>query len=987
MKEKNKSKKKAKSEQSLRASILEILRKHDPALIEGKGVPAWSVDIADRVRKETLARGLGDLGIQCVNSFLHDAEVRGLGPLGRLSATRNLQITASRIRYMKAEDYRFVTTLIDRINSTFGELSGCDDPHVIGGLAILSGALHSGIVIPQHLRQLLIRNTTLEEAMGFTFVCLDLERRSNKAKCDQTKDTDRSNERDEKHALDIEKRDGHTRRQALQPATALLVRTYRAKIDQKPWPSAIEALTAALQFLGLPTLDLGKLSRLAKGYWALHLPSWMLEVMQNPDLCPSVNQHTWNRWVRNDRERASEIPLPESGLGEEVLLGFNAPEGPDCIDGNRLGTATSALISTLRRKKKEPAVDQDIFVERLKAWRQTHGQLGGWLNPLHDWLVFQATGKEGGVFSKTSPLRASALMRYCSGFFHIVMEETRLIPFAGARNDLSLEYAIQRIAQRILSTKSPMPGVVGFRNFLYLLRQKLQITPDLDECFDVAGLPVLHRCRLITLSDYRNARALIHQRYGNHPLAELQLKVALALGYRAGLRSGELCSRQIADFKFVTNEGKLQADLRIRTNEIYDLKSLSSKRTIPLHVLMTQDEMMELYSFLDMRKASLEASARESDLPFSDLAMQRARYLDREICSTIQEILRDVTFDKNVVFHDLRHSAASFMMIRILDEGQFRHAFGGIPDYAAMRSEFGDHLPLSFSLNGPQEDHPSRLYALARILGHLDPRTSLMYYVHTADFIIACALQREIRLPLAVRSMFGTIKADSLRRREQRHRSGVIPRPKKRTLIKKGSAASNRRPRVTQRHSHGLVGSYSADTTRKILLGIVSDNLSSAKRKSFGITDDAIEKAFDVLESGMTSSDALHLFAVKEVLSKRMVLNNLDALVENVVRRRLPSWIKQVEAIGNDPLRTRFSSEQDAKERLAVLQRNGLHSHLAIRSRKSKDADEATVFDFVVPGFRIRAIQVLMPIAALVALGITPIAEGDKAVHTIPSAN
>ena len=225
---------------------------------------------------------------------------------------------------------------------------------------------------------------------------------------------------------------------------------------------------------------------------------------------------------------------------------------------------------------------------------------------------------------------------------------------------------------------------------------------------------------------------------------------------------------------------------------------------------------------------------------------------------------------------------------------------------------------------------------------------------------------------MEVKSMFGTIKADSLRRKEQRHRSGITPRIKRLKSGRRAKVAPHPRPRVKQRHSFGLVGSYSAETTRKILLGIVSDNLSLAKRKALGITEPVIERAISVLDSGMTSLNTFHLSAVEEVLSKRMVLSGLDALVENVVRKRLPSWIEQIEAIGDDPLRVRFSSEQEAKERLAVLQRNGLHAHIAIRAKNNKDASEAVAFEFVVPGFRIRAIQALISIAALIALNAVP---------------
>ncbi|WP_460890986.1 hypothetical protein, partial [Ramlibacter alkalitolerans] len=101
-------KKKEKAEKEtperLSAVIHSILRANDPALASGQGQPAWNRDIAARVRSEIQKRGLGDAGINLVNSLLHHAEIRGLGTFGRLEPSRQLRISASRIRYIKAED-------------------------------------------------------------------------------------------------------------------------------------------------------------------------------------------------------------------------------------------------------------------------------------------------------------------------------------------------------------------------------------------------------------------------------------------------------------------------------------------------------------------------------------------------------------------------------------------------------------------------------------------------------------------------------------------------------------------------------------------------------------------------------------------------------------------------------------------------------------------------------------------------------------------
>ena len=963
-------KKKEKTEKEtperLSAVIHSILRANDPALASGQGQPAWNREIAARVRSEIQKRGLGDAGINLVNSMLHHSEIRGLGTFERLEPSRQLRISASRIRYVKAEDLTSARALLDGLNQNFQAICECSDPRVVAGALLVSGALHSGILIPSHLEQLLVRTKVKESLMGLDFIALDLTTKGLKKKIAED---DGSNNADQGsnpfNAMDA--RTDHPHRQALQSPTAYLSRRYTKAIDRLPWPTPCAALHALTAFLGLPTINLKALTRLARGHWALQLPSWMIEVMQNPDLCCSMNESTWGRWIRAERRDADASPEPDAGLVDLSAWGGEIVSGT-CTDGHRLAFATRALMSTLRRKKGESALQRHDFIERLHEWQRTHGQLGGWISTLHEWLTRQALCHEGGVFSTRNKLGPSGLLRYCSGFFHVFVEETRLVPCKTSGDTVEIERAIHRVVERILAVKSPGPGIVGFRSFLGFIAQAFRIDLELDEDFDLAGLPMSHRSRLVSPLDYRAARALIEQNHRSQPYAALRLKVALALGYRVGLRSGELGSRKVSDFVLITAEGRVIGDLRVRDNELYDLKSRSGKRTIPLHALLTPVEMRELYSFLDLRKSMLGGTGWESNLLFADIAKPRANYVDTEVCDEVAEILRRVTFDPNVVFHDLRHSAASMLMIRLHDEGRLKGAFDGLPGYAKMREEFGNHLPLSFTLCGPQADHPSRVYAAARILGHLDPRTTLMYYVHTADLIIGATIQKLSRLPPDTQSLIDGVKPDSVKRRERRRRAGSAPRRMKRTRVRAPKGANPTKKRVYGRHDLGLAGSYSIAHARKVLFGILSGQLLESRRKELRITDEVIERVIPLANTHHPSDGELAFDAVVTALSEEGSLSGLELLIDNVVRKRKPTWIAQVEALGDSPLRIWFSTKEQAEARLEVLQRNGLHKSLRLRKAVDPKTKTSEGFEFFRHGQKQGAIEILLPMFALIAL-------------------
>ena len=243
-----------------------------------------------------------------------------------------------------------------------------------------------------------------------------------------------------------------------------------------------------------------------------------------------------------------------------------------------------------------------------------------------------------------------------------------------------------------------------------------------------------------------------------------------------------------------------------------------------------------------------------------------------------------------------------------------------------------------------------------------------MYYVHTADLIIGATIQKLIRLPPDTQSFIDGVKPDSVKRRERRRHAGSAPRRTKRTRVHVPKSANKTKKRVYGRHDLGLAGSYSTAHARKVLFGILSGQLLESRRKELRITDEVIERVIPLANTHHPSDGESAFDAVVTALSEEGSLSGLELLIENVVRKRKPTWIAQVEALGDSPLRIWFPTKEQAEARLEVLQRNGLHQSLAIRKAIDPKAKSSEGFEFFRKGYRHGAIEILLPIFALAAL-------------------
>lgn len=226
---------------------------------------------------------------------------------------------------------------------------------------------------------------------------------------------------------------------------------------------------------------------------------------------------------------------------------------------------------------------------------------------------------------------------------------------------------------------------------------------------------------LASFSDVENALSYIEHKYKDEGKDLARLRIAIILGFYAGLRVSEIFHINVSDL--MTDGGYT---LYIRKS-----KSLSGIRCVPISLLLPDNYLKEVVAFF-----------RASDLhgkitPFAD----SDPYVESRECS---RIIRKI-FAKNgsdIGFHDLRHSFANWFLLRAIasiSEARYLPPHAPFfkeelfsPKYLKRVSQimhgFGE-------LSMGQSLFSYILPALAKILGHAGPVTTVSSYIHIADWL------------------------------------------------------------------------------------------------------------------------------------------------------------------------------------------------------------------------------------------------------------
>jgi integrase len=237
--------------------------------------------------------------------------------------------------------------------------------------------------------------------------------------------------------------------------------------------------------------------------------------------------------------------------------------------------------------------------------------------------------------------------------------------------------------------------------------------------------------------------------YGADPVETLICQVVLTLTFRVGLRRGEVFGLRVCD---IQDRGGLY--LHVRRYPGHRLKTPNATRTVRIDALLTMRERALVRKWVATRKLGHDNLEEHELGQLRLLARPGAVEGPASVDGTVRRVMQAVhavTKDARLVLHHLRHSAASWLWLKLRapDYPELQRYTSSMP---ALCAELRWSRRLRVQLCGAT-DGPSRAYSnvVAKVLGHGVPLTSLEHYIHTADLFLAATTARTVKsLPVKV---------------------------------------------------------------------------------------------------------------------------------------------------------------------------------------------------------------------------------------------
>lgn len=232
------------------------------------------------------------------------------------------------------------------------------------------------------------------------------------------------------------------------------------------------------------------------------------------------------------------------------------------------------------------------------------------------------------------------------------------------------------------------------------------------------------RASLVTEVEFKTALALVDQLSPTVTCPDpTAAKVALILGFRAGLRPAEATRPRLDDVRIESDT----VVLAVRSNQQSKAKTPNARRLVPLHLLLPSAELDLFTRYVQQRKRT---AGRGAFLLPSD---------PNELGRFVLFVLQQVTGGQNVRRYDLRHSFATCLAVTMLLPdplpGQQAPDFpfpGFGPDCISIerRDALRPHL-LGYNMGRPS------LFALTFLMGHAGPHRAANTYVHLLDWVLS----------------------------------------------------------------------------------------------------------------------------------------------------------------------------------------------------------------------------------------------------------
>lgn len=254
--------------------------------------------------------------------------------------------------------------------------------------------------------------------------------------------------------------------------------------------------------------------------------------------------------------------------------------------------------------------------------------------------------------------------------------------------------------------------------------------------------------------------------------ANADQQICLILGFRCGLRYGEVKGLRAQDFLV----GEQVFELTVIRNEHRELKNATTRRVLPLHLLLDPGETKILKKRVKERVAAL-GIADGQNLIVDDAVVGMSGDGSVGAETALNLILNEAAFGsdslvsseklpaeaghdnvkkippeksttttlRSVRYHHLRHSFGTYLLTTMLLPDDFRDA--PIPTQLRSVISFSRKDRIVESVLGKQKLGQHSLHAISVLLGHIVPETTIRSYSHLLDLSILHYVSRRVAGP------------------------------------------------------------------------------------------------------------------------------------------------------------------------------------------------------------------------------------------------
>jgi len=439
--------------------------------------------------------------------------------------------------------------------------------------------------------------------------------------------------------------------------------------------------------------------------FAFQYPAYLLGAISGRNTSTSLPEKRWRQLVLGQRTFEDSISAYKEN---PVVIGDSRLSAP-ATNTNVDLVVSSKLLKDLRcivykaRNEKRPTFKE--ISQLLAASSVKTSSAAPIVHILNLWLIDLHKEK----------LKQSTLYRYIQAIGEPLFLEVGKSPVSKEHYQ-ELASAYEGVIEAGNSAKSKKYKSVVITRFHRFLVENFDF-PNLHiEGGDSVTSISTVDANLISEQEYRHTLAAINN-MGSSGMPQICHWI-FVLGYRAGLRISEALSIQIRDIQMPSTpwEGS-EISLIVRENNYVGLKSYDSRRLLPLHLLLTPSECEGFRKFYLSRR---ELTKHTGIMLFSLGRDITAPLLDSVVHEIIHDAMRNVTGERSLRFHHLRHSLANNLLF----------AYHNMPP----PWESPTHLHILMKKLGTP-DTRSGLYFIAQLLGHASPSVTLKSYIHCLDLI------------------------------------------------------------------------------------------------------------------------------------------------------------------------------------------------------------------------------------------------------------